>query len=156
MGVCKPMFGFDGKETKNLRARYRKIRDDCEWPSIEAFLLWAKESGYKTGMYLRKYGESLPHGPENSFWNTKTSQGAKQRYIESLKNNCEFCNGCQEDCPKTGLGCKEWADYWKENWNKNIYVPPVKPPEPVKQQFFCYEHPDLVREGIVFEGSGSM
>ena len=153
MGRCKPMCGFGGKETENLRKRFRKIRDDCEWPSLEAFLFWVKESGYIKGNHLYKRVPELPHGPGNSFWSTIAARQAKQRYMENLKKNCKFCKDCQKECPLDGRGCKEWADYWKKNWNKNIHVPAEKPPEPVKPQFFRYEHPDLVREGIVFDPS---
>lgn len=150
------MYGFDGKETENLRARFRKLNGDSTWSCLDDFLIWAKESGYKTGMHLRKHVETLPHGPTNSCWSTLNMLDTKKRYLDNMRNSCEFCKDCQKECPTTGYGCKEWADNWKKNWNENIYVPPVKPVVEEGPMVFRYEHPDLVREGIVFEGSRSV
>ena len=153
MGKCKPMCGFDVKETENLRARYRKIKDDCEWTSVEDFLNWSKKNGYRTGMHLSKRDGELPHGPLNSVFQIKGLKKAKRLFIENMKKSCEFCKDCQKECPLTGRGCQEWADQWKQNWNKNIHVPPVKPLVEEGPMVWRYEHPDLVREGIVFEAS---
>ena len=52
-----------------------------------------------------------------------------------------------------GVGCDEYRAWWKKNWDQNIYVAPKKPePKPATEgsQMFRYEHPDLVREGIVW------
>ena len=56
------------------------------------------------------------------------------------------CNNCDRVCPDGG--CKAWREWFPENWNENISIAPK---EPRDKLFFRYEHPDLVREGIVFE-----
>ena len=48
-----------------------------------------------------------------------------------------------------GDGCKAWEKYFIDNWNKNIMKSIGNHKK--QRQFFRYEHPDLVREGIVFE-----
>lgn len=60
-----------------------------------------------------------------------------------------FCRNCtRDDCPTNGDGCKAWETYFIDNWNKNI----MKLWKTTKTTpIFRYEHPDLVREGIVFE-----
>ena len=157
MGYCVPMFGFDSNETKNLRTRFSKIpKEDKEWTSPEDFIKWAKESGYITGLHLRKHDKTLPHGPKNSFWLIKGPEETMRRFISELRKGSEFCKECVRECSGNGMGCKDWQKYYTENWNKNIHVPPVKPVVQEGPMVFRYEHPDLVREGIVFEGSGRM
>ena len=145
------MFGFDGKETENLRARFRKIpQEDKAWKTAEDFMMWAAESGYITGTHLRKHNDALPHGPNNSYWLNRDSEKARKRYTDEVKKGCEFCKDCSKDICDNGIGCKEWQRYFTKNWNKNIHVPPVKPVVQEGPMVFRYEHPDLVREGIVF------
>ena len=68
----------------------------------------------------------------------------------------QFCVGCTEAC-REGVGCERWRQYFILNWDQNISIAkPVPKEDPNAKQYFRYEHPDLVREGIVFEGSGSM
>ena len=151
------MFGFDSKETENLRARFRKIwKEDKAWTTAEDFMKWAAESGYETGMHLRKHNDALPHGPDNSYWLDRGSENSRLRLTIEMKNGSEYCKGCDKKICDNGVGCKGWQKWFKKNWNKNIYVPPVKPVVQEGPMVFRYEHPDLVREGIVFEGSGRM
>lgn len=69
------------------------------------------------------------------------------QYIDS---ESPFCRNCtRDDCPTNGDGCKAWETYFIDNWNKNIMKSIGNHKK--QRQFFRYEHPDLVREGIVFE-----
>lgn len=69
------------------------------------------------------------------------------QYIDS---ESPFCRNCtRDDCPTNGDGCKAWETYFIDNWNKNIMKSIGNHKK--QRQFFQYEHPDLVREGIVFE-----
>lgn len=63
-----------------------------------------------------------------------------------MKNPCKICD---KACPDGG--CKAWRDWFVQNWNDNITIAPQ---EPRDRQFFRYEHPDLVREGIAY-GKGN-
>lgn len=155
MGRCKPMYGFDAKETECLRRRFYKLKKkEAEWEDVYDFMMWARDSGYEKNLNMGKRDKTLPHGPENSFWLEKGY--ASERYLQKIRQNCDFCTGCEKRCSVSGLGCKDWRNYFVKNWNEKIYVPPVKPVVYEGPMVFRYEHPDLVREGIVFEGSGSM
>ena len=67
------------------------------------------------------------------------------QYIDSESPFCRNCD--RERCSNIWQGCPEWQDYFRKNWNENIRA---KNSKAQTRQFFQYEHPDLVREGIVF------
>lgn len=71
--------------------------------------------------------------------------GEKERPGQYIDTESPFCRNCRR-CSNVWRGCPAWRKYFIDNWNKNIMVKPKK-----TRQFFQYEHPDLVREGIVFE-----
>lgn len=76
--------------------------------------------------------------------------GEKERPGQCIDSKSPFCRNCtRDDCPTNGDGCKAWETYFIENWNKNIMKSIGNHKK--QRQFFRYEHPDLVREGIVFE-----
>ena len=152
MSRCKPMYDLDGKAVETLRTRYRKIAGDHEWSCAEDFIKWANDSGFKKNSRLYKKDEEKPHGPYNSCWTILGQENTRRRYTDQLKYGSVFCADCKRDCPSHGHGCNDWKTYFKDNWNKKIHVPPVKPVVPEGPMVFCYEHPDLVREGITFEG----
>lgn len=152
--MFKEKFGFSPQEIENLYERWRKIlRYGSGWKTFDDFLQWASETGAEPGNQLRKRDSSLPHGPDNSYWY------ARPPYQPAKKNDAvsPFCQGCTRECPKGGLGCKAWQDYFVDNWNRNIFrnrkqaEPKPAEPKPETREYFRYEHPDLVREGITFE-----
>ena len=153
MSHCKPMYDLDGKAVETLRTRYRKIAGDHEWSSAEDFIKWANDSGFKKNARLYKKDENKPHGPNNSCWHILGQENTRRRFTNQLKHGSVFCTDCKRDCPSHGRGCNDWQTYFQDNWNKNIYIPPVKPVVPEGPMVFRYEHPDLVREGIVFDPS---
>ena len=153
MSRCKPMYDLDGKAVETLRTRYRKIAGDHEWSCAEDFIKWANDSGFKKNARLYKKDENKPHGPNNSCWHILGQENTRRRFTDQLKYGSVFCADCKRDCPSHGHGCNDWKTYFKDNWNKKIHVPPVKPVVPEGPMVFCYEHPDLVREGIVFDPS---
>lgn len=57
-----------------------------------------------------------------------------------------FCEGCTRVCPDEARGCAEYKKWFAENWNKHISA--ASAAKPRVREFFRYEHPDLVREGI--------
>ena len=74
----------------------------------------------------------------------------KERPGQYISSESPFCRNCtRDDCPTNGDGCKAWETYFIDNWNKNIMKTIGNHKK--QRQFFRYEHPDLVREGIVFE-----
>lgn len=75
--------------------------------------------------------------------------GEKERPGQYIDSDSPFCRNCtRDDCPTNGDGCKAWETYFIDNWNKNIRKSIGNHKK--QRQFFRYEHPDLVREGIVF------
>lgn len=151
MSRCKPMYDLDGKAVETLRTRYRKIAGDHEWSCVEEFIKWANDSGFKKNARIYKKDENKPHGPNNSCWTILGQENTRRRFTDQLKYGSVFCADCKRDCPSHGHGCNDWKAYFKDNWNQNIYVPPVKPVVQEGPMVFRYEHPDLVREGITFE-----
>ena len=146
------MFGFNHRETENLRTRFRNIpQEDRVWECVEEFIKWARDSGYAKGLHLRKHNEEMPHGPDNSFWLTANAGELKTRFLNQMKKGSVFCRSCEKDCPRDGRGCKEWREYFRLNWNENIHVPKPKPVVQERPMVFQYEHPDLVREGIEWQ-----
>lgn len=74
----------------------------------------------------------------------------KERPGQYIDSESPFCRNCtRDDCPTNGDGCKAWEAYFIANWNENIMKSIGNHKK--RRQFFRYEHPDLVREGIVFE-----
>ena len=159
--VYKDRYGIPGADVTNLVRRFYRSLYDSDWETADAFIKWCSENGWKSGLRLCRRDTSKPQGPENSFFKTPemTVKGMaadkRRRQVERKNGVCHFCDGCTEEC-REGVGCERWRQHFIMNWNKNIHVPKVKPVVQEKPMVFRYEHPDLVREGIVFEGSGSM
>jgi hypothetical protein len=64
-------------------------------------------------------------------------------YQESVRKNSLYCRMYKKICPGNGGGCQAWKEWYVRNWNENINT------HPEGRQKFQYEHPDLIREGIV-------
>ena len=152
-------YGMTAKELSNQSKRFYKLDGHYNWEGVDSFLRWCGENGYQKGIKLRRYDPSKPHSPENSYFgiNTRAQIRENSEKFHALRQNSSpFCKGCKRVCPRNRTGgCIEWADYFRNNWDQNIHVPDPKP-EPVENtntpMVFRYEHPDLVREGIVFHG----
>lgn len=138
-------YGLSPEEVDRLTGRWSHgVKSDSTFESLDAFLRWASV-GYKKGVQLRKRDESKPHGPGNSYW----LDGREERYVPNGKQVLQrvtYCSGCTRDCQENGNGCVGWREYFVRNWNENIHREVKNVPR--KREFFCYEHPDLVREGI--------
>ncbi len=150
------------EERENLKKRWQAYKHDMEWTSCKEYMSWAAANGYKKGLHLKKLDESKKHGPNNSHYEDSKEKELMraEKHKQFMETRSPYCNGCTHElCPGRGTGgCDGWRRYWVDNWNKNIHWPPLEHP-PVDQklrQCFRYEHPDLVREGIVFESSSSV
>jgi hypothetical protein len=155
-GQYAPRYGLSSEEVMIMKAKFQKVRKGgaTDWETVEQFCKWAVQEGYKPGMRIKKQYPFLPHSMENSYFvNTGDPDGERHAtYIDAESPFCEKC--CNHDCATLAFGCKKWREYFVKNWNENIYrsQPAARPVNVV----FRYEHPDLVREGIVFEGSCSV
>ena len=160
----KDRYGIPGPEVDNLVRRYYKRLYDSDWEKADDFIKWCSENGYAKGLRLCKKDTSKPHGPENSYFKAPETttrairEDIRRRKLERKNLVSPFCEGCTTGCTNTAIGCDEYRAWFAKNWNQNIRVakPVEVKPEPEGPMVFRYEHPDLVREGIVFEGSGSM
>ena len=123
-----------------LRRIYETIANDSDFGSYEGFAEWS-QGKYRTNYAIYKLDLNKPHSEDNSYFYHATHPTPD---IVS-----EFCKDCTRLCVKNGTGCKAFYDWWKEKWDKNICIKPKEQPKPGKREFFQYEHPDLVREGIV-------
>lgn len=160
--VYKDRYGIPGESVKHLLRRFYRYFSDSDWHNGDEFVRWCSENGWQKGLRLCRKDTSLPHGPDNSFFKkpemtVRVKQADIRRRKEERKNLVsDFCKGCKQKCPAKGSdGCEEWQEYFKKNWNQNICIAPKKPEQKTATagpQVFRYEHPDLVREGIVFEG----
>lgn len=141
-------------ELAALRNVYNRIMADSTFSDFEEFRIWAKKNGRRKYFVLYKKNEYKPHGPDNSYWYYKNKE------VMPVQN--KFCESCNQGYPvcKT-IGCVQYREWFVKNWNAHIYGKPVIPMQEQKQEskdtvkVFRYEHPDLVREGIVFAGSGT-
>ena len=155
--VYKDRYGIPGADVKKLMDRFYKYYKDSDWLNADSFVRWCSENGWKKGLRIDRADTTKPHGPENSFFKApdNTTRATKEdirRRKEYRKNlTSPFCEGCQKKC-RASTGCDEYQRWFEKNWDKNIRVakPAEIKPEPAKPMVFRYEHPDLVREGIVF------
>lgn len=156
--VYRSKYGIPGNEVKNLTNRYYGFLESG-WVSADDFVIWAIENGYKKGAHLLKKNDSEAHGPNNSVFCDSKEQKRKilEKRQEYLSIQSPFCEKCERiSCPgRSESGCVAWRAYFVKNWNENIHFEQEAKNEidPRVQQYFQYEHPDLVREGIVFEHS---
>lgn len=167
MGNFNERYGLSGESVNALYKRYFNMnrRDGGhEFASFDDFLLWSIQSDYEPGMRLHRRNIQKHHSPENSFWATpedvrrQNEDKVKKAEREKLMNASPFCAKCQRFCPNIQNGCPEWRKYFVENWDDNISTRKKlrrNRPEEIAyereiQKKFVYEHPDLVREGIVY------
>lgn len=152
----KGRYGIPGKEVDNLCCRWdRTVSKDCDWENVDAFIFWCSVNGYKPGLKLGRINQYQPHGPGNSFWYDQ-EELEKQRKEQEIAQREGFCQNCAKTCPNRGNGCDEWKQHYVKNWNQNISTskklrrnqPSVTHQETCEK--FVYEHPDLIREGIIF------
>jgi hypothetical protein len=125
----------------NLQRMYDGIREDSDFSSFEAFFDWA-DGKYKAGHTIYKLCDSKPHSPKNSYW-----------YYISKKPPDDIKSPICENCDKTmmvcnNVGCARYRELFVKNWDENICIKPKVVQE--TKEYFRYEHPDLVREGVVF------
>lgn len=138
------MVDFTKTQLRALSDRWPAIEKDSTFASLEEFVDWAAETGFQTGLELYKLNVCKPHGPGNSYWY------ARSKPTPDVVS--PFCADCQRICPVSKNGCEGYHSYYVENWDRNICRKPKEAPQaPKGREFFRYEHPDLVREGIAWQ-----
>lgn len=150
-------YGIPGPDVSNLNTRYRLQNLQEGFGTFDDFVKFCADSGFKSGMFMRKKDTEKIHSPENTYFVAKyiPVHDAKEK-IKKQEDGNWICADCKnKPCPASGWGCPAYRKAWIENWDKHIHY---KKPDPVVikpkvKEFFRYEHPDLVREGIVFHGN---
>lgn len=154
----KARHGLSGLDVTNLIRRFYRRLYDSGWETADEFVKWCSENGYASGLRLCRKDTSKPHGPENSYFKSPETttqaiqEDIRRRKLERKEMVSPFCEGCKKECRKS-IGCDAYREWFAKNWNQNIRVakPVEVKPEPEGPKVWRYEHPDLVREGIVFD-----
>ena len=129
---------YDRIQKDCLRKKWNDIKGSCHevlFEDFRDFLDWCAESGWAYGLKLKRRDDTLPWCRDNCIW--EEAQGDPQVL-------------------------KEMARKWEAGVGPiREQLRPVLDRLAKEKQYgsttvFRYEHPDLVREGIVFEGSGSV
>ena len=116
--------------------RYKQAKEsgaDVKFRDLDEFILWSQKAGYQFGMKLIRLDESEAWSKTNCAWvdnapNSRTSLRIRKKLVRQWD---EFITPIRERY-------KDWK--------------PPEPPKPKAKEYFRYEHPDLVREGIVWTG----
>lgn len=149
---------LDRKDRLSIYKLFQQIRKTCRWKSWDDFLQWALDNGWAEGLELHRKNEDKPHGPKNSYFIVpelfhKVEEVQEVQEVpevqEAPEPSSRFCHGCDRVCPSGGVGCGQWREWYAKNWNQNIHVFSPEP-EYNGRAKFRYEHPDLIREGIIY------
>lgn len=152
-GKLKDRYGIPAEDVRSLASRYTKQNLKEGFGTFDNFVKFCSEVGYERGMLMGRYNRDEPHGPDNTFFYNRSPQKPKKEKKPVTATKSKIC----ETCPKPkynapGIGCTRFFKMWVENWNKNICVKKQNEQTKPVKQVFRYEHPDLVREGIVWSG----
>lgn len=102
-----------------------------EFKDFDDFFEWSKESGWDYGKKLRRLDHNNGYSRENCIWMDTEKTYKIDRMNKLARQWDEFINRVRENL-------------------KNL--PPYDPAKQKQngREFFRYEHPDMVREGICF------
>ena len=135
-----------------LRKKYARLHPVSDFESFEMFLEFCKKSGYREGYVIRRHNLRKPHGPDNSYFDYR-KPAVRNARIKNNENKPPApkspCESCKLECTIQASGCAEWREWFVKNWDKNIHRKVVIPKKRSREAF-RYEHPDLVREGIIW------
>lgn len=148
--ICE-RYGLSNKAVTGLWQKWTRMgKAGRSWRTFEEFVSWCCDTGYDTGMDLKKRDNNAPHGPTNSYWYRWEKIGTAADGPK--ESGCRFCAKCVVECPSGNKGCQPWREWFIQNWNKNIYASrhtKLRELRASRPGVFVYEHPDLIREGIV-------
>ena len=151
-GIYKEQYGLSDNVVNCMRHLWSKKKlKESDFESFYHFLEWCSRSDYVKFAQIRRYNEDKPHGPENSFWYVRPVREPAKKQTDTSP----FCENCENNSSGCNIkGCLSWREWFIKNWNDNICIKPKCAPEEEKKNlYFQYEHPDLVREGIVWRGN---
>lgn len=132
------------ESTKNVLAYWwSKIRTDeipNRFDGFQDFASWSLKNGYKYGRRIRRIDKGAEYSPDNMEWvdvngNSKSNKIAKQKAIAKWD---AFIKPIRKQFKKELERLKQIEEEEKIRQAQQV------------REFFRYEHPDLVREGICF------
>ena len=161
-----PRYGLAGNQIRNLRNRWKQANlADGTWSGFDDFVKWSSENGYRDNARLGRFNDTVPHGPDNSFWYmpetylknpTPLPKSPPKKPAEKPPVR-DLCESCTRECRSHENGCVEWYENFKKYWDAHIHrkveIPKVPECSSKGREQFQYEHPDLAREGIEWTGS---
>jgi hypothetical protein len=127
-GHKKDRYGWDSESVELMYYRYKYLLNkghQVEWKSFDEFLLWCKGT-WDPGMTLRRIDEELPYGPSNCIW---VPMSGSEDYRKRMAS--------------------KWDSIMAPI--RRRYQQEIQEAKNRKREYFQYEHPDLVREGIVWQ-----
>ena len=136
MATWKERTGFNRREIDNLYHRYRCFENTEQngFASLEDFIEWAASEKYAVGMKLERIDAKKPYSRDNCVMAAIYGDEEYQQRLISM-----------------------WESVMKpirERFKRELEE--IERRKPKGKEYFQYEHPDLVREGIVFEHSKSI
>lgn len=132
------------KSTKyNLQYYWGKIRNDGSenrFREFRHFAAWSLENGYDYGKKIRMIDPNKGWSKDNCEW------------IEIEEQRSSAMRACVKQWDKFIIPIRKRFEKELEciREGRPIEIEPEPPKEQIGKVFFRYEHPDLVREGIVW------
>lgn len=133
MGNCKPRAGFDKKKMDALYHKWGRVKKSgisIEFKDFDEFVNFAAAAGYDYGKKLVRLNRNGPYSQENCVFKSPEESDEYHKMLVS-----------------------KWESIMspiRERFKEELAE--IERRKPKGKQYFRYEHPDLVREGIVFEG----
>lgn len=130
------------QDRDRLQKRYWKIpKKDNGFTDSKTFVDWSEESGYEYGKILKKKNPDGQWSPGNCEWvDVPKSPKSEIRRQELIKQWDDFI-----------IPTRKALEPVFETLESRKNSPPHQEQKPGREKF-RYEHPDLVREGIVWTG----
>lgn len=131
--------GLTQKQTEFLSSLWHRIRNMgimVEFDNFDDFCGWAVSSGFQEGKILVRKSKAGPFSEDNLFWAQRQQPG--------------------ETDDERAARWDAFVNPIREQHNKTLERLQEEKRQAAKVTVWRYEHPDLVREGIVFESSCSV
>lgn len=134
----------------NLQYWWRKMTETgvpCLFESSGEFAQWSVKNGYEYGKRLRRIDRSLEYSPDNCTWEDVSKESVKRSKYKDHEMKI-----CREQWDEFVTPIRERFKDELERIANAENEPCPEEDKPGARKCWRYEHPDLVREGIMFTG----